>query len=265
MKTFLLILLLSAAAAAQYLGNSVCLNAEKVTERAILTICNKHTGMAPTPGVRLYLRVYADGSAEYETNSGSDPLVMRKIKVDPANLAEIKRLVAEADLQSADADYPRFRMWTDSGLQTTITARSGDKMKKIFMRNYTAGDKENLQHYPGSLVALMTLTGELWDAKAVTVPPVLGYKGGVLTVGKTYRGKVNFGDAYGMRLTLFPRLPRHHSVMYWWTNVKDFPALDPDKDFGVRTIVFRVIDKQVENPSENVWTTRFTMEIVRVE
>lgn len=87
---------------------------------------------------------------------------------------------------------------------------------------------------------------------------------GTLEVGKTYRGKVNFGSAYGMTLTPFPKLPHHHSVMYRWPNVDDFPALDPDKDFGVRTIVFRVVKKEVEFIRKYHWTTTFTIEILRV-
>jgi hypothetical protein len=87
----------------------------------------------------------------------------------------------------------------------------------------------------------------------------------ILEVGKTYRGQVNFGSAYGMTLTPFPKLPYHHSVMYAWTNVKNFSELDPDKNFGVRTIVFKVLDKEVDNYRKNNWITTFTIEIVRVD
>lgn len=87
---------------------------------------------------------------------------------------------------------------------------------------------------------------------------------GTLQTGKTYRGKVNFGSAYGMTLVPWPKLPFHHSVMYRWPNVKDFPALDPDKGFGARKIVFRVIRKEVEKVRKNEWTTIFTIEILKV-
>jgi hypothetical protein len=86
-----------------------------------------------------------------------------------------------------------------------------------------------------------------------------------LPVGKTYRGKVNFGSAYGMTLVPWPKLPYHHSVMYRWPNVTDFPALDPDKDFGVRRIVFKVVRKEIEKVRKNLWTTTFTIEILKVE
>jgi hypothetical protein len=269
MKILLLIILACVPALAQTLGSSVCFNPGAETDRSILTICNKHLGMGPTPRVRLYLRIYDDGRAEYEENTpptklGAHPLAIRRIQVDPANLAEIKTLIAAADLQNADADYPRFRMWTDSGLETTITARNGDKMKKIFLQNYDE-DPDNTRHYPASLNALLKVTGNLRDPRAAIVPAVLDFKGGILEVGKTYRGQVNFGDAYGMRLTVTPRLPLHHSVMYSWTNVKDFPALDPDKDFGVRWVIFKVADKEVDNFRRNAWLTTFSMEIVRVD
>lgn len=86
-----------------------------------------------------------------------------------------------------------------------------------------------------------------------------------LEVGKTYRGKVNFGSAYGMTLDPFPKLPYHHSVMYRWPNVKDFPELDPDKDFGVRKIVFKVVRKEIEKVRKNLWTTTFTIKILKVD
>jgi hypothetical protein len=88
---------------------------------------------------------------------------------------------------------------------------------------------------------------------------------GTLQVGKAYRGKVNFGSAYGMTLTPFPKLPYHHSVMYRWPNVAKFSALDPDKDFGVRRIVFRVVRKEIEKVRKNLWTTTFTIEILKVD
>jgi hypothetical protein len=86
-----------------------------------------------------------------------------------------------------------------------------------------------------------------------------------LQVGKTYRGRVNYGSAYGMTLTPYLRLPRYHLVMYYWPNVKDFPALDPDKSFGVKTIVFRVMRKEVELLGKNAWTITFTIDIIKVE
>jgi hypothetical protein len=110
------------------------------------------------------------------------------------------------------------------------------------------------------LLILILIIPALAAAQTAKIPE---YKG-TLQVGKTYRGKVNFGSAYGMTLTPWPKLPYHHSVMYRWPNVKDFPALDPDKDFGVRKIVFRVVRKEVEKVRKNLWTTTFTIEIVKV-
>ena len=111
------------------------------------------------------------------------------------------------------------------------------------------------------LLILILILPALAAAQTVKIP---GYKG-TLQVGKTYRGKVNFGSAYGMTLTPFPKLPYHHSVLYTWTNVKDFPALDPDKAFGVREIIFRVLDREVDGIGKNRWVTTFTIEILKVE
>lgn len=110
------------------------------------------------------------------------------------------------------------------------------------------------------LVLILTLPAITYAQK--TKP--LEYKG-TLEAGKTYRGKVNFGSAYGMTLTPWPKLPHHHSVMYRWPNVSDFPALDPDKDFGVRTIVFKVVNTERRFVRKYLWTITFTIEILKVE
>lgn len=114
-------------------------------------------------------------------------------------------------------------------------------------------------------ILLLTIILMLPALAAAQKQPASAKYTGTLQVGKTYRGKVNFGTAYGMTLTPWPKLPYHHAVLYRWTNVKDFPALDPDKDFGVRRIVFRVLRKEVHAVRKNLWTTTFTIEILKVE
>jgi hypothetical protein len=270
MKTILLLSLLSVAAFAQRVETSVCVKDATDAKPAVLTVCNFATGMSGLPRLRLYLRVYADGTAAYEENDGIDKLVLHKLKVSAEQLAEIKRLGETQDFQSARADYPVFRRWTDSGLETTIIFRGRDGEKKTLVRNYRVSDKigDDDKNYSASLVALLRLADGVRNPKPATpktpVPQILAYNR-ILKVGKTYRGRVNFGSAYGMTLTPFPKLPYHHSVMYSWVNVDKFPELDPDKNFGVRTIVFKVLDKEVENIGKNRWTTTFTIEILRVE
>lgn len=274
MKIIFLILLLSFAATvafAQYKENSVCMDLAKNTDpkkETVLVICNRGTGMTALPRTRLHLRVYADGAAEYEENDGNFKLAKRSLKVGPETVALIRKFGSAKDFQDAAADYPRIRIWTDSGLETTILFRDKTKEKKVMVHNYTANNLENDEYYPPSLVGLMILANEIRAGKApsASAPKIIEYNQSnrTLEVGKTYRGKVNFGDAYGMRLTPFPRLPMHHSVMYSWPNVKDFPQLDPDKDFGVRTIVFKVAHREVDNFRKNNWITTFTIEIVKV-
>src|ERR1044072_4323217 len=252
MKTLLFILLLSTIALAQLKGTSVCGEPAKrdplTGPQPVLTICNQGWGMTPMPPLRLYLRVFADGTAEYEENQPWKPhqenagagenysLVKHTFKISAAQLEEIKRLGAEDDFLSAKGDYPAFQIWTDSSLETTVIFNWNGISKRTMLRNFHTESKDNEKHYPASLLELLRAAAELRNPQAkpkTSAPPE--YKGGVLEGGKPYRGKVNFGDAYGMRLTLTPRLPYHHSVMYSWTNVGKFPALDPDKDFGVRT------------------------------
>jgi hypothetical protein len=100
---------------------------------------------------------------------------------------------------------------------------------------------------------------------AVEYGPTIFEYDGTLKLNLTYRGKVNFGSAYGMTLTPWPKLPRHHSVMYSWPNLKNFPELDSDRGFGVRTIVFRVVGREVDGVRKNEFITTFTIEILKVE
>ncbi len=285
MKMLLLIplLLLPTLALAQHKETSVCSETAKSDPlkgpQPVLTVCNRGLGMSSLmPARQLYLRLYDDGSAEYEENppwkegdlERNYSLVKRTFKVSAAQVEEIKRLGAEDDFLSAKGEYPIFQLWTDSGLETTVIFNWKSIYKRTMVKNFRVDGKDNEKHYPASLVALLRAADELRNLKrpkpmAVSTPPVVNAYTGTLRVGWTYRGRVNFGDAYGMRLTQFPKLPFHHSVMYSWTNVKNFPELDPDKDFGVRTIVFRVMDKKVERVDKNRWTTTFTIEIVRVQ
>ncbi len=271
MKTILLIFLLTLPVFAQRKEASVCANQSVNTKPVVLNICNYTKGMSWLPRLRLYLRVYADGSAEYEENTpwkeggANNTLVKHKFKINAERLEEIVKLGQRPDFQSAKADYPIFQIWTDSGLETTITFSGKDGDKKILVRNYSSHDKKNDEHYPASLLALLRLAEELRKPKPNTSKPQTLIYAGTLAVGKTYLGRVNFGSAYGMTLTPFPMLPHHHSVMYAWPNVKDFPELDPDKGFGVRWIVFRVLSKKIEHIEKNRWADIFTIEIVRVE
>jgi hypothetical protein len=278
MKMLLLILLLPTLTLAQSKENSICNEPAKriplTRPQPVLTICNQGLGMTAMPALRLYLRVFADGTAEYEENpswkenvAGMDNfrLVKRTFNTSAAQVEEIKRLGAEDDFLSARGDYPVFQIWTDSGLETTVIFNWDSIHKRTMLRNFQAGAKDNEKNYPGSLVALLRVAGEVRNVKGPKpqTPAPLEYKG-FLQAGKTYRGKVNFGDAYGMRLSPAPKLPFHHSVLYTWTNAGEFSSLDPDKDFGVRTIVFKVVGKEVELLRKNSWTTTFTIEIVRV-
>jgi hypothetical protein len=275
MKIILLILCLFAVAASvfgQRKETSIC--AGTADTKAVLTICDRGKGMHSFFGLQLFLRVYPDGRAEYEKHPPATEghweegqrLIKQTFKIDASWVAEIVKLGDAKDFQEAKADYPVFRIWTDSGLETAIVYRDQDnnyREKKVVVHNYMSGDENNYNHYPTSLVTLLSLAEELRTGKK-RVPKFTAYDGR-LEVGDTYRGQVNFDDAYGMRLTAFPRLPYHHSVMYSWPNVKDFPALDADKGFGARWVVFKVVDKKIARVDKNRWTTTFTMQIVEVE
>src|SRR5262249_49507173 len=67
-------------------SQSVC---NQPPDDAILTICERESGMAPLPQPQLLLRVYADGRAEYETLGGQNGLTLKKTKITEKELNNV--------------------------------------------------------------------------------------------------------------------------------------------------------------------------------
>ena len=159
--------------AAQRVNNSVCVGWEKngngTSEEIILTICNHTGGMAPIPQPRMHFRLYKDGRAEFETNppyserdkEKNHTLVTKKIKVDAKTIAEIVSLVEQKDFQNAKNEYPRFQIWTDSSLKTSIYFRAENVEKKIVLNNFSLFDEAHKKEYPPSLFALLQKIEEI--------------------------------------------------------------------------------------------------------
>lgn len=158
-------LFLPLAAIAQ-LENSVCLERATNDDSAdpiILTVCNEGQGMTALPRHRLYFRLYQSGRLEYEINPDYNPeageatykLVLKKTKIDEKEAAEIIKLGRESDFQKAKSEYPRFQMWTDSSLITTIIFKNQTQEKRIVVNNYSSYDKKNDKHYPASLLKML--------------------------------------------------------------------------------------------------------------
>lgn len=168
----LLVFALPALAVSQR-GEPACAEAVRddsaSSDEVILNICNYGTGMVPLPRALLHLRLYQSGRVEYEVRPGYDPqvgegnrrLLLKKTKVSAEDVAEIIRLGEQPDFQAAQSEYPVFRIWTDSGLKTTIVFRYKGREKKILVKNYRAGDEQNGSHYPASLISLLQKADEL--------------------------------------------------------------------------------------------------------
>lgn len=154
---------------AQGRGNSVCNESPKVStgsENLILTVCNHTYGMAPLIQPQLYFRLFSDGRAEYEVlpayeNDANLVLIIKEIRVAKNDVEAIIKLVRQSDFQNAQEEYPKFQMWTDSSLKTTITARMENSEKKIVINNYSVWDKNNRKHYPAALLALLETVDKL--------------------------------------------------------------------------------------------------------
>ncbi|HEX8369790.1 MAG TPA: hypothetical protein VF604_14685 [Pyrinomonadaceae bacterium] len=158
--------------AAQRADNSVCAGLDKTAATSaeiILTVCHQARGMTPIPRLRLHFRLYKDGRAEYETNppynsrnkEKNHTLVTKKLRADAETVAEIIRLTGQEDFQNAKPEYPRFRIWTDSGLKTSVYFRAEDVKKMIVLNNFSLSDEANKKQYPPSLFALLQKIEEL--------------------------------------------------------------------------------------------------------
>jgi hypothetical protein len=151
--------------------NSVCLDTAKndSADPVILNVCNQGRGMTALPQLRLHFRLYQSGRVEYEVNPDYDPgageanhqLILKKTKIDAREVDEIIRLGQESDFQNAKSEYPRFQIWTDSGLETTIVFRNKTSEKKILVNNYSSYDKDNPKHYPPALLKMLRKIDEL--------------------------------------------------------------------------------------------------------
>jgi hypothetical protein len=181
MKLAILFFLLSVPALAQ-LPSSIC--SKPVDPEALLTICNDEHGMASLMQPQLYMRVYADGRAEYEkevkskgTESGW-ALKINKLKLRPEDINEIRRLAGSADFKAAKPDYRAYELRNDSSLHTTITYRdephsdATETAKTIKVTNYRTGLRpEAAAHYPSSFNALMEIIAKVRQQTISMVVP----------------------------------------------------------------------------------------------
>jgi len=141
--------------------SAFCPAAEPDTD-VLLTICTRERGMVVTPQPNLYIRIHNDGRAEYETTRGTNPALLTKSLTIPSeDLAEISTLISDPEFQKANAEYPRFHIWDDSSMVTTITVRNGASAKTIIVNNYGPEDPDNKQHYPKPLIKLMMRAQEM--------------------------------------------------------------------------------------------------------
>ena len=162
--SILLVMFILPLAALARSDKSVCRGPSKTDDESdamILTVCSEAGGMSALPRLRLYFRLYQSGRVEYEVAPTYDKLVLKKTKISAAEVAEIIKLGKESDFQKAKAEYPRFQIWTDSSLKTTIVFRNSAQEKKIVVNNYSVSDEDNDKHYPKSLLKLLQKIDEL--------------------------------------------------------------------------------------------------------
>jgi hypothetical protein len=152
-----------AALAQPYSYNSVCLPNLPVPEGVILTICEQNHGMGAWPTPKLYLRIFADGRAQYEVlppidQTGQDRNIVMQVKefrVDPDEVAFIEASGRASDFQDSPETFPTVRPWMDSSTETTVRFFDHERVKQVVVGNFSVGDYEFKKRYPPSFFALM--------------------------------------------------------------------------------------------------------------
>jgi hypothetical protein len=195
--TTALILLAPAIAIAQ----RVC---KQPPDDAILTICERESGMAPLPQPQLVLRVYRDGRAEYETLGGGDGLNLKKIKITDKELNDMLALGRAADFQNAKDAYPAFEHRDDSSSLITVTFKDEGKQKRRTLANFYVGNPENKLHYPKSLIALMKLAMDIREKAMGVVHPIP-----TISFCELIR---NHDQYLGEKVSIYAKLEYHASI-----------------------------------------------------
>jgi hypothetical protein len=145
---------------------STCTEPQQVSasdDEIVLTVCNHTYGMAPLAQPRLYFRLHKSGRVEYEVEAESDYLTgvvdnklsIGESKIDASDVAEIIRLGRTADFQNAAAVYPRYEIWDDSSLESTLIFKYQGREKRIVVNNFSPDGARKKAHYPPSLLAML--------------------------------------------------------------------------------------------------------------
>ncbi|HEX3100489.1 MAG TPA: hypothetical protein VHQ01_01785, partial [Pyrinomonadaceae bacterium] len=180
------ILALPALGVAQDKGyKSVCLGNEAPADDVLLTVCNHERGMVAIPQPRLYLRVFADGRGEIETNPpappgdayGEERLIKKTFHIDADEIADIRRLGRMADLQSMKDVYPAYVIGTDSSVENTLTFNDQGKAKKVVVTNFSYASVDNRKHYGLSFCLMMARVDVLRNLGLgiVKEPPTISF------------------------------------------------------------------------------------------
>ena len=183
------------------LGQSVC---SQPPDDAILTICERESGMVPMPQPQLQLRVYSDGRAEYETRGGLNGLTLNETKVAGKELNDLLSLGRSDDFQEAKQAYPIFRHPDDSSSIIIVTFKDRGKQKRFTLANFYADDRDNKLCYPRSLIALMKLALGLRERAMGIVRPIPAI---------TFCELTKNHDAYfGEKVSVYANLEYHANI-----------------------------------------------------
>lgn len=147
--------------AAQSGGSSHCPRT-KMDKDILVTVCTHERGMAPLGQPRMFLQVRESGVAEFEVD-GPGGLVVKEIQLPDKELKFIKSIIDLPDIVTAKAEYPLYRRFTDSSMETRITLPTRSGVRTILLRNFSVDDPNNSTHYPSAIILLLKTASRLRD------------------------------------------------------------------------------------------------------
>jgi hypothetical protein len=123
-------------------------------EGSLLEIRRLGRGMISPTIPQLFIRVLDNGLVEYETYTGKQ-IILRKKKLQPAAVLEIRRLMEAKDLVDARQEYPLLEDFKDALMKTCVTYKQREQYQHVLLINYTPMNPKAEGYYPPSLMKLL--------------------------------------------------------------------------------------------------------------
>lgn len=174
------ILLTPILAAAQVTVKSACSRGAEQPADVILTICKEEHGMTSFLQPQLYLRLYADGRAEYEVDPpgpyGADQRIfvmqLKQFQVTLDEVDELRALGRMPDFQAAPEIVPYYQFGMDVSIQKTIVFTDLGAAKTIVLGTNDPRRGDPKKKFPASLYLFLEQADNIREKGMGIVRPI---------------------------------------------------------------------------------------------